>query len=203
MKKMTNNKSVEDNSQTKKAEVDVAAKSKCFQSLVQAREAAVATLTAIAQYEEAAEEDRKRENARKTGRGNLYLIERESWRKQLEKDLKELRQLRGEIGVAVINLLDKAQLCLSEKEFCDACGCADKYQEVQNARAIFEQESEGDANFYFWLIFDYGLESSDEEIKSGPLFECVLRAVIEAIKHDPELTLKAREKMFGVSKFIG
>ena len=203
MNKVINIYSGEVTSKTKETGVDAIAKSSCFQNLVLGREAAVATLTAIAQYEEAAEEDRKRENARKTGRGNLYLIERESWRKQLEKDLKELRQLRCEIGVEVIKLLDKAQLCLSEKEFCDACGLTDKYREVQDARAIFEQESEGDANFYFWLIFDYGLESSDEEIKSGPLFECVLRAVIEAIKHDPELTLKAREKMFGVSKFIG
>lgn len=201
MKNVTNNKAMKDISATKEATGEVTKKERCFQGLVLAREAAAKTIEAIEKYEVEAEKERKRENSRKTELRNLYPIENLSLRKQIKNGLKTLRQLRCQIGIAVIKLLEDAQKYLSEKEFCDACGLTDKYQEVQDVRALFEQESEGDPNFYFWLIFEFGLESNDEDTKSGRLFECVQRAVIEAIMGDPEFKSKARENMFGVSIF--
>ena len=203
MKKMTNKKTMKDISAIKEAGGDVRAKDSFLKSLVIAREAAAKTIEAIEKYEEAAveAEERTRENSRKTGCRNLYLIESLSFRKQIKKELKTLRKQRCQIGFAVIKLLEDANTYLSEKEFCDACGLVDKHQKVQDARALFEQESEGDIGFYFWLVFEHGVESNDEETKSGPLFECVMHAVKEAIMNDPELKSKAREKLFGVTTF--
>ncbi len=198
MKHVTNKKTVEDIPTTKEAAGEVNEKDRCFQGLVLAREAAVNTLAAIEKYEEEAEKERKRENSRKTERRNLYSIENMSLRKQIKNGLKTLRQLRCQIGFAVIKLLEDTNTYLSEKEFCDACGLADKYQEVQEMRAMFEKGSEGSPDYYFWLIFEYGVESSDEETKSGPLFECVMHAVKEAIMSDAKLKSKARENMLHI-----
>ena len=202
MKKMTNNKSVENISNNREAEVGVNAKTNCFQELEMACVMATTTINAIEKKKTAVEKERKIEDSCRLGRKNVYSIGRMSRRKELATELKALRQLRGEIGGNLIRILDKAQWCLSEKEFCDACGLTDKYQEVQDARALFEQESKGDPNFYFWLIFDYGVESSGEETKSGPLFECVMRAVIAAITSNPELKSKAHENMLRILNVV-
>ena len=195
MKKMPNNESMKITSKTKVSEADVSEKVSCLQALGKARVLAITTIKTIEKKKAA---ERRLDDSCPLGRKNVYSIGHIRRRKELATELKALRQLRSKIGGKLISILDKAQWCLSEKEFCDACGLTDKYQEVQYARALFEQESEGDPNFYFWLIFDYGVESSGEETKSGPLFECVMRAVIAAITSNPELKSKAREKMFRI-----
>ena len=195
MQKMPNNESVEITSQTKESGVDVSEKVSCLQELVKARVLAITTIKTIEKKKAA---ERRLDDSCPLGRNNVYSIGHIRRRKELATELNVLRQFRGEIGGIVISLLDKAQWCLSEEEFCDACGLTDKYQEVQDAHALFEQESEGDPNFYSWLILDYGLESSGEETKSGPLFECATRAVTKAIMSNPELKSKAREKMFRI-----
>ena len=198
MKKMTNNKSVENISNNREAEVGVNAKTNCFQELEMACVMATTTINAIEKKKTAVEKERKIEDSCRLGRKNVYSIGRMGRRKELATELKALRQLRGEIGGNLIRILDKAQWCLSEKEFCDACGLTDKFQEIQDARALFEQQSEGDPNFYFWLIFFYGVESNKEKTKSGPLFECVMHAVKEAIMSDAKLKSKARENMLHI-----